>query len=99
MRITKSRLMQIIKEEVEDNLYSPSATSVSMLRTAIEDSGELEELIRTTSLPRLLQVLTSEVELEGAEEARLRNAMKDIILELPDAELASLYDNLKVKEK
>ena len=99
MRITRSRLMQIIKEEVEDNLYSPSATSVSMLRTAIEDSGELEELIRTTSLPRLLQVLTSEVELEGAEEARLRNAMKDIILELPDAELASLYDNLKVKEK
>ena len=98
MRITKSRLIQIIKEEM-DNLYSPSAASVGMLRTAIEDSGELEELIRTTSLPRLLQVLTSGVELEGAEEARLRKVMKDIILALPDAELASLYDNLKVKEK
>jgi hypothetical protein len=99
MRITKSRLLEIIKEEMEDNLYSPSAASVSKLRTAIEDSGELEELIRTTSLPRLLQVLTSEVELERAEEARLRKVMKDIILELPDAELAALYDNLQVKEK
>ena len=99
MRITRSRLMQIIKEEVEDNLYSPSVTSVSMLRSAAEDSGELEELIRTTSLPRLLQVLSSEVELEGAEEARLRKVMKDIIESLPDAELVSLFDNLKVKEK
>lgn len=93
MKITRSKLFQIIKEEI-DNLNSPQSSSASVVRKTFEDSGELEELVMEAELGQLVAAL-SEADLPEAEETQLKEAMFNAMASLNDADVVKVFTMLK----
>jgi hypothetical protein len=95
MKITRSKLIQIVKEEM-DNLYSPQSSSADIIRTALEDSGELKDIIMETDLPKLMNAL-SEAEMPEAIETELKEAMYNAVASLNDEDVVQFVAFLRAK--
>lgn len=95
MKITRTKLTQIIKEEM-DNLYSPQSSSADIVRTALEDSGELKDLVMETDLPYMMAAL-SEAEMPEAIETELKEAIYNAIASLNDEDVVQIVNFIREK--
>jgi len=93
MKITRSKLVQIIKEEM-DNLYSASSNKPDIIRTALEDSGELKDLVMEVDFLKLMQSL-SEAEMPEAVQKELKEAAYNAIASLNDEEVIQIVNFLR----
>lgn len=93
MKITRSKLAQIIKEEM-DNLYSVYSNKPDIIRTALEDSGELKDLVMEVDFLKLLQSL-SEAEMPEAVQKELKEAAYNAIASLNDEEVIQIVNFLR----
>ena len=93
MKITRSKLAQIIKEEM-DNLYSASSNKPDIIRTALEDSGELKDLVMEVDFLKLMNAL-SEAEMPEAVQKELKEAAYNAIASLNDEEVIQIVNFLR----
>ena len=93
LKITRSKLAQIIKEEM-DNLYSAYSNKPDIIRTALEDSGELKDLVMEVDFLKLMQSL-SEAEMPEAVQKELKEAAYNAIASLNDEEVIQIVNFLR----